>query len=400
MGLGEFFLAGNLLLRLRKKLDMGFAFFLRNIILRREKIQDNKIIFMTYDDSYSCNPGYISDELIRRGLDVDVVWVSPNKKIMRGFERLPEEARVVRRNTIEMFKEQASSKIWIDNALSCVWYGVPKRKEQVYINTWHGSMGIKKIDGQGFWLNRAKKCAKVTDYCIANSTFEEDVYANTFWKGVKILPYGHARNDVLFDKKNIPEIKKKVREELEIDENKKMLLYAPTFRDSGDIRFLNVDFAAVKKALEKRFGSEWVILVRVHYKNRSVSTSLNAKADWVINATDYSDMQDLIIACDAGITDYSSWAYDYILTKKPMFLYVPDVEKYDFDRGFYFSTEQTPFHNSHNNAELVEGILNFEEESYNKKIDEFLEDKGCYEQGDAAKKAVDFIESIINESKK
>ena len=396
MYLTRVLLDGNLLLKARKHLDRQFTYAMRNIILRFRKVQNNKIFISTYDNNYTCNPSYIADEIVRRNLDVDIVWVGPKKGIIKSFAKMPHSIRVVKRDTVEMYEEQASARIWIDNALNCVWYGIPKKRNQVYINTWHGSMGIKRLSGNRFWLKRAKKCKSYTDYCITNSKFEEDVFTETFWPGVEYLKYGHARNDILFKTEEFARITKKVKNELKIPQNRKVLLYAPTFRDNGDIHFFNIDYRRLKESLEKRFGGEWTIAIRMHFKNGFVSSRIK-ESEWLVNATAYEDMQELMVACDAGITDYSSWAYDFILTKKPLFLYVPDVANYDQARGFYFNIESTPFLNAHNNDELNEGVMAFDDGIYQQKIEEFLNDKGCYESGTAAKQTVDFIEKILSE---
>ena len=68
-----------------------------------------------------------------------------------------------------MYYEMSTAKVWLDNALNCVWdNGMKKKPGQVYINTWHGSMGIKRLSGDKHWLRRAKLCNDVTDYCIYN----------------------------------------------------------------------------------------------------------------------------------------------------------------------------------------------------------------------------------------
>ena len=151
MYLTRVLLDGNLLLKARKHLDRQFTYAMRNIILRFRKVQNNKIFISTYDNNYTCNPSYIADEIVRRNLDVDIVWVGPKKGIIKSFAKMPHSIRVVKRDTVEMYEEQASARIWIDNALNCVWYGIPKKRNQVYINTWHGSMGIKRLSGNRFW---------------------------------------------------------------------------------------------------------------------------------------------------------------------------------------------------------------------------------------------------------
>lgn len=349
---------------------------------------------MTYDNSYTCNPSYIVDEIVRRNLPVDIVFVAPGDGSQpRGIDRIPPSVRLVRRGTAKMFREQATSRIWIDNALNCLWYQMPKKKNQVYINTWHGSLGIKKLSGDQHWLQIAKRCRTTTDYCITNSQFEEDVFRHTFWPHTPFLRYGHARNDILLNHEAAADVSAKVRSYFGIDADKKILLYAPTFRDNGNTRFLNVDYQRVREALEERFSGEWVILARLHFKNRK-DVRFHAH-DCLVDATDYPEMQELMVAADAGITDYSSWAYDFVLTGKPLFLYTPDIDDYNQDRGFYYNLDTTPFPLSRTNDGLASSILAFDDAAYQRDVQRFLKGKGCYESGHAARLAVDKIQKLL-----
>ena len=194
----------NFFARIRRRLDYNIGLCARKIVYARGNIQKNKIFVMTFDNNYSCNARYIIDEVIRQRLPVDIVWVVSEKAKLNS-SHFPPEVRLVKRGSYAMFEEQASAKVWIDNALNCVWYGMPKKKEQVYFNTWHGSMGIKRLSGDRSWMYRAKRCNRQTDYCISNSCFEEDVYHGSFWPDIPCLEYGHARNDVLFDKEKCAE---------------------------------------------------------------------------------------------------------------------------------------------------------------------------------------------------
>ena len=357
------------------------------------KVQDNKLFVMTFDNDYTCNARYIVDEIIRQKLPIDIVWVG-NKATMAS-DHFPPQVRVVRRTSFEMYEEQATAKVWIDNALNCLWYYMPKKKNQIYINTWHGSMGIKKLQGNDKWMSFAKKCKKTTDYMIANSTFEEDVYRDTFWPNTPIWQCGHARNDILFEKGIQDKLREEVADYFEVDTDKKFLLYAPTFRDTGDVSCYNIDYKALKESLEAKYGGEWIILVRMHYKNRTGAAAFKPNS-WLKDAGDYPDMQKLIAVADFGITDYSSWAYDYVLTRRPMILYAPDAELYASGRGLYYSLEETPFPIAKNNKELNKAVLDFNEDKFQPAIDEFLEARGCYEKGTAAKQIVENIKKLMN----
>lgn len=368
----------------------------KTLAYRNTEVVPDKIFFMSFDNRYSCNLSYIADEILRQKLPVDMVWAIPKEK-GADYGSFPEKIRLVKRNTIQMYEEQASAKIWFDNALNCVWYDIPKKDEQVYINTWHGSMGIKRLSGNRYWMRRAKKADKVTDYMVSNSSFEEDVYRGTFWKKAEILKYGHARNDILFATEQHEAIRNEITEFYGIPATTKIALYAPTFRDDGDNSCFNLNYESMREALEKKFGGEWVVLVRAHFKNRDENIGKRIRmTDKILDGSRYADMQRLMIAADCGITDYSSWAYDYILTKKPMFIYAEDIEKYNSSRGFYFSLDSTPFLIAKNTDEMIANIASFDDAEYLDKVDKFLEDKGCYETGTAAKQVVEKIKEIMN----
>lgn len=379
---------------LRQRLDFAIGYCARRIMFRKGAIEENKIFAMTYDSAFTCNPRYIIEELLRQELPVQIVLVVPPQGVPRPI-KLPKEIKLVGRGTYRMFVEMATSKVWIDNALNCVWYGMPKKENQVLINTWHGSMGIKRLGGNRTWLRRARRCNKLTDYCISNSTFEENVYRETFWKDVPILPYGHPRNDILFDPEKRAEMKAKIFDALGLSSDVRTLLYAPTFRDDGNADAFNVDYARLKETLEQKFGGNWVILVRMHFKNRTGNYSTIHFNRWLINASLYPDMQELLAVADIGMTDYSSWAYDYVLTRNPLFLYTADIEKYDQQRGFYYPLEETPFAIARTNDELEQAIRSFDPEAYDQRVTAFLADKGCYENGDASRRTVEKLKEIM-----
>ena len=91
----------------------------------------------------------------------------------------------------------------------------------------------------------------------------------------------------------------------------------------------------------------------------------------------YPDIQELLAASDIMITDYSSCMFDFMLSAKPAFIFATDIEKYNSDRGFYYSLDTTPFAIASNNEKLVENILNFEETSYKKDVKSFIKGKPC-----------------------
>lgn len=378
-------------------MDGKIAVAARKRLSKISAVKNDRIFIMTYDSNFICNPKYIAEEIIKRELPVEIIWGIPkNGKINRTL--YPANIKLVRRGTSRMFSYVASSKIWIDNALEFSLYRIPKKNSQIYMNTWHGSLGIKRLSGDENWMKRANTVKEYTDYCITNSSFEENIFRTTFWPETSFLKYGHARNDIFFHQDIMKEKASYVRDRFNLPDEKKIFLYAPTFREKDMNAYESVNFKNLKEALEAKFGGDWIIMVRWHHKERQKMKYLK-QVEWVIDASNFGDMQELLPAVDIGMTDYSSWVYDFVLTGRPIFLYAPDISEYDQARGFYYPLESTPFSIAHNNQELSDVILKFDARSYQKNVDKFLADKGCYECGNAAVRIVDAIEALLSGNK-
>lgn len=367
---------------------------------------ENKIMLTTTQGSYACNPKAICDEIIKEELPYKIVWAVFERNISTKElkSQYPKNIKLVIKGSMDFYKELNTSKILVDNENT---FGrrfyFKKRKGQVLFETWHGSMGLKKIAvDRGFTsrliMKKNIKYKKRTDYCISNSEFENNIFRTTYWKDNEILEYGHARNDILFKKDSsdeVKEINKKVRDYLGLDNKTKFILYAPTFREKDSVK-IKIDYEQLKKSLESRFGGKWEVVVRFHEKELNDHPNY-AKENNIIDATFYPDMQDLMVASSAGITDYSSWICDYVLTDKPGFLLVPDLEKYDnSERGFYYPLDTTPFPISKTSDELIKNVEKFDIKKYEKDQAKFLKDRGCFEDGNASVRIVNKIKEVIN----
>ena len=389
---------GTLFLKIKGKIKSIIARFVLFFVRRFAKINNNQIMFLTFQGNYTCNQRAIADEIIKEKLPYKMYWAI-RKLNTEDLEQYPKELITVRRDSFKFHKAIATSKIIIDNSTGFAFMNLKKRKGQILINTWHGSMGFKRLDPSSVndknWVKKAQNIAKVTDYCITNSKFEEDVFRESYWPDTPFLKYGHCRNDMLFDKHGEYEkYGKKVREMYGIDKDTKIALYAPTFRDNYSFESYDLDYNKLKEALEKRFGGKWIVMVRFHFRLRNLEIPKKYTKN-VVNATDYNDMQELLCACDVGITDYSSWLCDYVLTRKPGILYASDIQKYiDDERGFYYPLSSSPFPVAESNKELYDKIINFDEKKYKKEVEKFLERLGCYEEGEASKRTVKKIKEI------
>lgn len=361
-------------------------------------VEEGKIFFVTFQGNYTCNPKYICEWLIRQGYTGKMVWVTDDRTD-EAVKSFPKEVKVVRRNSREYQKELYSAQVWIDNAFNITRVPIIKKKKQIYIETMHGAMGIKKIGPEdiknGKRNKRGFRCGKYTDYIISNSLFEEEVYKNSFWKDSQILPYGHPRNDMLVTLSSVKkdEIVRKVKRQLHLSEDSKIVLYAPTFRNyewTGQ----KLDLQELRKNLERLWGGKWNIVVRQHPSEMRENICLG---EGIVNGNSYKDIQELMLAVDVGITDYSSWIYDYVLLRRPGFIYAPDEDLYDVERGFYYPLEETPFGIAHDSQEMIELVRNFDMEQYQNRVEKFLKDRGCYEQGDACSKVESAVMDALKE---
>lgn len=368
------------------------------LFYKRLAVQPNKIVFANFKGGgYGCNPKYIAEEILRRKLPYKIVWLIKNSN--RKKTTFPPEIELCSWNNMRALKELATAKIWVDNQRKNfhIRNGLQKKPGQVYINTWHGSLGIKKIGVESnvtdtSWTQFGMVDADMLDYILSNSTFEDDVFRRNFWNKGKILQLGHARNDVFF-KDPLP-YKQKVCEKYGIDQATRIMLYVPSYRDDKRIDCYDVDYAALKKTLEQKFSGNWMIMVRLH-PNAAKFQNILPQQDYIINATDYPDIQELLVASDAALTDYSSCIFDFMLSRKPAFIFATDIKEYDTERGFYYPLTSTPFPVAENNEQLCNNIMNFELAPYQNKVEEFLTGKGCMEDGHAAERAVDLIEQIM-----
>ena len=210
--------------------------------------------------------------------------------------------------------------------------------------------------------------------------------------------YGHPRNDIFFHNRWIAA--RNAVETYISKKNKKILLYVPTFRDDVMEWEHQIDYNRLKQSLEQRFSDEWIILVRMHPRMKAYAKKLIPQEPYCVDVTEYPDIQELLAAADAVVTDYSSAVFDFLLTGKPAFIYAPDHQRYEKMRGLYYPLEDTPFPIAADNAELAADIASFNEEDYQKRAAAFLKHKGSVEDGDAAKRVAGLITDCIKEKRK
>lgn len=381
---------------------MDYCIKLLSLVFRFFPIDSNKIVFCCYmGKGYGDNLKPICDELINKeNYDFDIMWVLNKKNYNK---EMPKGVRKVKYKSLKYLYELSTSKIWLDNSRKEF---VPfKRKNQYYIQTWHAGLCLKKVEKDAeavlpkFYIRRAISDSKNADLFISNSLWETRLYNDSFWYNGKILEEGIPRNDILINSKLHPKIKSNIYKKFNIDLNKKILLYAPTFRSDFSLSAYNLDFNEFLNHLNKSSKEEWVLLLKLHPNISEKSHRLNIPKDSV-DVSNYGDLYELMISSDMLITDYSSLMFDYGYLNKPLFLYASDIGDYLKDRGFYFNYYKLPFPITTNTKELVSAYNKYDQDLYRKKLKEFYNSVGLKETGHSAKKISDIIVEVCKDEKK
>ncbi|BAK46094.1 hypothetical protein CXIVA_01270 [Clostridium sp. SY8519] len=370
-------------------------------IARFKPVQKNKIVFSQFGGKgYGCNPRAICDEFLKRGDAYDLVWIL-GKSQNRKDSRIPDRVRVVKDR--EAVYELLTAKVWINNIHFNKMYenGLVKRDKTIYLNTFHGGITLKS---EGTDKNTYKEKAyeelsekeknyrtdaDYVDYITCGGEVEKHVLEEFFYGKGEILELGDARTDILIN--GSPEAEQAIRATYQIPAGTKIAFFAPTFRNGMVLKWYNMDYVRVVEALEEMTGDPWVLLIRLHPRLISKAKKLIPKHEKIINASKYPDMQDIAVAADLMISDYSSAITDFMLTRKPAFMYVPDLEEYQEKRGMYYTMEQLPFPYAKTTDDLIAVMRQFDAEQYQKDIDKFLELIGYHADGQAAKRIVDFL---------
>lgn len=346
-------------------------------------IDNNKIIYMSYGGSkYTCNPKYIYKYTIEQQEDYKHVWVL-NDKNNKELEKNP-NTLIVEKNSFGYFYHFLTSKVVISNA-SIPTY-IPLRKKQKYIETWHGGGAYKRtgiaFDQSKIKIKQLKLLAKeITLFISSSSIFTETKSKNHLVEQSKFYEVGMPRNDILFTESK--EISYKVKDYYGVDRATKIVLYAPTYRNKNDgsTTYEFLDIVNLVKTLKSKFGGDFVVFTRMHYY---LSEELQYKD--AINVSSYDDMQELMLAADVLITDYSSVMWDFSFTKKPAFVFAPDLAEYEKNRSFFTPPEKWPYPVVKTNQKLTEKILNFDQEKHEAAILKHHKQQGNFEDGHATEK--------------
>jgi CDP-glycerol glycerophosphotransferase len=191
--------------------------------------------------------------------------------------------------------------------------------------------------------------------------------------------------------KNDPAEVIRIRRELGVPGDVRLLLYAPTYREDTKVISMKDQFDPLRtlEALEKKTGDKWMMLFRAHYKTQRIE--LDALAGRMVDVTKWEMMSELLLVADCLITDYSSCAMDYAILGRPAFFYQADYEHYLSTRDVYFDPREAPLMIARSQAELEKLILDTDAEAARANSRAMFDYFGIRETGHATDSVCQYI---------
>ena len=356
----------------------------RNLPIKKEKI----VCSSFHGTAYNAEPLKITNELLKQDVNYDIVWEVPYDV------KCGKSVRSVRTNSFRYIYELSTAGVWIDNCRKPYW--IKKRNSQLYIQTWHGAVCIKAVERDAqdtlhpYYVKSAIADSKNADYIVAEAEWRAKNIYKSFWYDGELIK-GEFKSDRVFDRERL---KNQIKDELKISKDKKIALYAPTFRKDGGTTHYIKDFEMLIQRLNESWSGEWVFIVRLHPNVANAAGDI-VYNERVINGTLYPVIDDLIEICDLLITDYSGCMFNGFRSKKPVFLYAEDIDDYvKSERKLYFDLKTLPSPLSRNIDEFIGQIINFDGLSYNMQCEQFVNSLGYYDE-DAAKLCAETIKNKV-----
>lgn len=390
----------NFLLRLKRSNKIQRIYQIVFKLAGYLPVKNDLIIFESFlGKQYSCNPRAIYEYLKENHPEYTMYW-SADKRYLDNFT--DKDILYAERFSLKWLFLMARARYWVSNSRLPLW--IPKPSHTTYLQTWHGTP-LKRLaadmdevhmpgtDTERYKVNFLKESSK-WDYLISPNKYSTDIFRSAFGFRKEMVESGYPRNDYLYNNNNEETIAK-LKKDYHLPLDKKILLYAPTWRDDqfygkGQYKFelqLNLD------RLREELGNEYIINLRMHYLVAE-NFDLTPYKGFAYDFSHHEDIRELYLISDMLVTDYSSVFFDYGNLRRPMIFYVYDIENYrDKLRGFYFDFEEkAPGPLARTTEEVIHYIKNITPDSYlNEQYEEFYR-KFCYlESGESSKRVVEEV---------
>lgn len=306
-----------------QKIILNIILSIESLFLRLFRIKNNRITFISLESNRLIQDfSLIYNALDKEKYDVRTCLIKHHHGLLGQFKYFL--------NCLKQMYYVYTSKLIILNDNNYV-VSQFKRKGVLVLQIWHACGAIKKF---GNVIDRTYAVSNY-DYVLSTSSYWKKPYSQAFSvKEENVLPLGMARNDELFDENKVEEYRNTLLKKYPILKNKKIILYAPTFRGNLYKGFSTVDFDAL--SLLNQLGEEFVILYKFHPLLGNVQLDSH---DRIINMNN-EDTHQLFCICNYMISDYSSIVFDYMILEKPMIFYVPDLNEYKKDLGVFVEIQE------------------------------------------------------------
>jgi CDP-glycerol glycerophosphotransferase len=365
-------------------------------LVRRLPADPNRVVFESgVGRQYADSPRYIYEELVRRGSGLKKVWAYP-KKIHTSDQNTTSVARL----SPGYFYHLARAKYWVNSQNFPHYIG--RRPEGVYLQTWHGTPlkrmlhDLDTIHGRDDgYVERVTRASRQWTVLASPSPFATKVMRSAFHYGGRVIEQGFPRNDALL-RPDAVAVSANLRRHLGIGASKTVILYAPTFRDDqtlGKKFWFTLPFDLQR--FHERMGDDVVLLLRMHVL---VSGGLKIPpelASTIMDVSRYEEMQDLALASDVLVTDYSSVFFDFATLRRPIVFYAYDLDTYRDDiRGFYLDYEKDlPGPVVTSEEALYDALQSLDQikKEYGGRYDAFVERFAPMDDGHAAARIVDEV---------
>ncbi|WP_353947631.1 CDP-glycerol glycerophosphotransferase family protein [Sporolactobacillus sp. Y61] len=366
-------------------------FFVFKICCRRK----NKIVFVV---SFSDNPKCVAREIMRQGIRAQLIFLCRGKCIddFKGQKVLPFETDNPVTILLSAYHLATASVVFVDN-----YYGflsvVHFKKGVRCLQLWHAAGAMKTFGLEDHTVSFRSKQAKRRflrvyshfDQIVVGSDRMAEIFSRSFHLDDKhMLRSGVPRTDRFYDRNYIRDSVNSITSRYG---KKKKILYAPTFREGqGEPFQLSLDL----DLMERELGKEYLLFLRLHPLDhlRYARERSGWSDDFVIDCTDWPDLNPLLCSCDLLITDYSSIPFEYALLHKPMIFYIYDLNQYQKERGLQkHYLEGLPGPAARSTEEVVSLI---QRGAYDlNKIEAFAEEWNTYSRGHSSRNVVDFMRS-------
>lgn len=368
---------------------------------------EKTIVFSAFNGkSYTCTPKAVYEYMLTSGKyeDYKFIWVVRDLEKYEFLTQNP-NTTIVKNRTKEYERALASAKYWIWNYR--IYDYIYPREDQVYVQCWHGTP-LKRLgydiehsqnamNSQIEIQNKYRTDAEKFSYILSPSAFASEKFISAWNLGNtgqadKVVEVGYPRDDFMLNYSQ--DDVKRIKDELEIPADKKVLLYAPTWRDNQHTAGLGyvydnpVDFSRLREEL----SDEWVILFRAHYLVAN-QFDFEEYEGFVYNVSKHDDINELYVISDMLITDYSSVFFDYANLNRPILYYMYDLEYYkDELRGFYIDLSELPGPIVEKEEELVPTIKKLAKEFvYDEKYQLFNQKYNYLNDGQASKRLIERV---------